>query len=128
MKKGAYDDLLFNLMIMRKQNYGVIKRFKQFEMQPLGQKVVLEAFNQIVQFNSILKYELLNEEPLYLADHFVVRQPSTLDSILDSIPSVTNLSKKIHRPKFKKSKLSPKRGDHSVLNQTSFLELPILAG
>ena len=113
---------------MRKQNYGVIKRFKQFEMQPLGQKVVLESFNQIVQFNSILKYELLNEEPLYLSDHFVVRQPSTLDSILDSIPSATNLSKKIHRPKFKKNKLSPKRGDHSVLNQTSHLELPILAG
>jgi len=36
MKKGAYDDLIFSLMIIRKQNYGVIKRFKQFEMEPLG--------------------------------------------------------------------------------------------
>ena len=32
------------------------------------------------------------------------------------------------RNEFKKNKLSPKRGDHSVLNQTSYLELPILAG
>jgi len=104
LKKGAYDDLLFNLIIIRKLNFGVIKRLQQFEMPPIGQKVVLETFNQIVQFNSILKYEVLNEEPLYLTDHFVIRQPSTLDSILDSIPSVTNLSKKIHRPKFKKNK------------------------
>jgi uncharacterized coiled-coil protein SlyX len=116
-------------MIIRKQNYGVIiRRIKQLEMQPLEQRVVLEAFNQIVLFNSIHKYEVLAEEPLYLADHFVTRQPSTLDSILDSIPTHTHKSKKNHLPKFKKSKLSPKRADHSVLNQTSCIELPIIAG
>ena len=45
MRKSEYDDIIFNLLIVKKQNYAVITRIKQLEMQPLGRKIVLESFN-----------------------------------------------------------------------------------
>lgn len=81
-----YDDLLFNMLIEKSQNYTVLRRIKEFTFPPLETTIVIEAFNQIVKMNSIKEYIFLKEEPVCLTVHTMFKQPSTLNSLLQSIP------------------------------------------
>ena len=71
----------------------------------------------------------MDAQPIYLIEKVVNRQPSTLESILDSIPvDESKRSKILHRPKFLRNKKATKLKRFLGSTSGSSELLPVISG